>query len=144
MLHWNNFNHISPYLYQICLYLTNISPIYYKNQSRISYIWIWEKSENPDPPPSSQSSPQLALWTFWFSVLPPPPLWAFSTFYDICFLYCSPKQNWSLTLKTQVLLLNMFRYIQEYWRQIPALPQAYLKHTFWIFWDISKAYLKKT
>ena len=56
-----------------------------------------------------------------------------STFYDICFLYCSPKQKWSLTLKTQVLLLNMFRYIQEYWRQIPALPQAYLKHTFWIF-----------
>ena len=26
-----------------CIYLTNISPIYHKNQGHISVIWIWEK-----------------------------------------------------------------------------------------------------
>ena len=28
-----------------CIYLTNISPIYHKNQGPISVIWIWEKNE---------------------------------------------------------------------------------------------------
>ena len=32
-------------MYKFCLYLTYISPIYYKNQDHISVIWIWEKIE---------------------------------------------------------------------------------------------------
>ena len=38
-----------------CIYLTNISPIYHKNQGPISVIWIWEKTEKSRPPPLSQS-----------------------------------------------------------------------------------------
>ena len=38
-----------------CIYLTNISPIYHKNQGHISVIWIWGKCEKFRPTPSSQS-----------------------------------------------------------------------------------------
>ena len=32
-----------------CIYLTNTSPIYHKNQGPISVIWIWEKTEKFRP-----------------------------------------------------------------------------------------------
>ena len=64
---------------KFCLYLTFISPMNYQIPDHISVIWIWEKFENPDPPPSSQSSLHFELWTFWFSALTPfglfPQFW---------------------------------------------------------------------
>ena len=41
----SDFGHICT---NFCLYLPNISPIYYQNQGHISVILIWENSENPD------------------------------------------------------------------------------------------------
>ena len=56
------------YIGHICtkcsIYLTNISPIYHKNQGHISVIWIWEKCEKFRPPPSSQISLHLKCRLF--------------------------------------------------------------------------------
>ena len=49
-----------------CIYLTNTSPIYHKNQGHISVIWIWEKSEKFRPPPSVKVSLHLKCRLFWF------------------------------------------------------------------------------
>ena len=125
---------ISIIYHHICTKFAYISPIYHQYIIKIKAVFhTFEFGKNlkiRTPPLLLKVVHNWNRGLFDFRFCPPPPLWAFSTFYDICFLYCSPKQKWSLTLKTQVLLLNMFRYIQEYWRQIPALPQAYLKHTF--------------
>ena len=39
------YSYISHKRTKCCIYLTNISPIYPKNQGHISVIWIWEKYE---------------------------------------------------------------------------------------------------
>ena len=39
---------------------------------------------------SSQSSLHLKCRLFWFWIWPPPPLWTFSTIWDIFFCECSP------------------------------------------------------
>ena len=52
-----------------CIYLTNISPIYHKNQGPISVIWIWEKTEKFRPPPSVKVSLHLKCRLFWFCPL---------------------------------------------------------------------------
>ena len=44
----SNISHICT---KFCLYLTFISPMNYQIPDHISVIWIWEKCENPDPPP---------------------------------------------------------------------------------------------
>ena len=41
------------------MYLTNISPIYHKNQGHIWVIWIREKSENPESPSTPTLSQRL-------------------------------------------------------------------------------------
>ena len=53
-------------MYQYCMYITNISPIYHKSQGHISVIWIWEKCEKFRPPPTSQRSLHLKCRLFWF------------------------------------------------------------------------------
>ena len=65
-----------------CIYLTNTSPIYHKNQGHISVIWIWEKSEKFRPPPSVKVSLHLKCRLFWLWRWPHPPLWTFSTIWD--------------------------------------------------------------
>ena len=66
-----------------CIYLTNTSPIYHKNQGHISVIWIWEKSEKFRPPPSVKVSLHLKCRLFWFWRW---PFWTFSTIWDIFLL----------------------------------------------------------
>ena len=44
------YSYISHKRTKCCIYLTNISPIYPKNQGHISVIWIWEQSEKLRPP----------------------------------------------------------------------------------------------
>ena len=61
MLQWDYFSHISAIYVPNLAYISSIYHLY------ISVIWIWEKFENPDPPPSSQNSVHFELWTFWFS-----------------------------------------------------------------------------
>ena len=73
-----------------CIYLTNISPIYHKNQGHISVIWIWEKCEKFRPPPLK--SKLVYIWLYWFCRWPlPPPFGTFSTIWDIFSLEGSPK-----------------------------------------------------
>ena len=67
-----------------CIYLTNISPIYHKNQGHILVIWIWEKIEKIR---------HLKCRLFWFWRWPPPPLWTFSTIWVIFFLMAPVTVN---------------------------------------------------
>ena len=48
------------------------------------YSYIWEKPKSLASPHLLLKIPHFELWTFLFLELtPPPPLWIFSTFWDI-------------------------------------------------------------